>query len=183
MSTRETQQIAIKGSDAAESCIGQLHSQRFASGERMGRALKVLAVCLLLAVVTAFIPIAHFFLVPLFLIAGPVLAVITVRSTEEAIAIANDTFYVVGQEYIFQFSTTTWGWIHLILGIVILLAGFYLFTGAVWARTVGVIIAVLWALVAFAWLPWYPVWAIVFIAVSIFVIWALTAHGRDIVEA
>jgi hypothetical protein len=46
-----------------------------------------------------------------------------------------------------------------------------------------VIIAVLWALVAFAWLPWYPVWAILFIAASISVIWALTAHGRDITEA
>ena len=99
------------------------------------------------------------------------------------VAIANEDFYVVGEEYIFQFSTTTWGRIHLILGIEILLAGFYLFTGAVWARTVGVIVAVLWALVAFAWMPWYPIWAIAFLAVSIFVIWALTAHGRDIVEA
>jgi hypothetical protein len=98
------------------------------------------------------------------------------------VAIANEDFFVVGEEYIFQFSTTTWGWIHLILGIVILLAGFYLFTGAVWARTVGVIVAVLWALVAFAWMPWYPVWAIAFLAVSIFIIWALTVHGRDIAE-
>ena len=99
------------------------------------------------------------------------------------VAIANEDFFVVGEEYIFQFSTTTWGWIHLILGIVILLAGFYLFTGAVWARTVGVVIAVLWAIAAFAWMPWYPIWALAFLAVSIFVIWALTAHGRDIVEA
>ena len=53
----------------------------------------------------------------------------------------------------------------------------------VWARTVGVIIAVLWAIAAFAWMPWYPIWALAFLAVSIFVIWALTAHGRDIVEA
>ena len=98
------------------------------------------------------------------------------------VALVNDAFYVVGQEYIFQFDTTTWGWIHLLLGIVVLLAGFYLFSGAVWARIVGVIIAVLWALVAFAWMPWYPVWGIMFIAVSVFVIWALTAHGRDIVD-
>ncbi len=99
------------------------------------------------------------------------------------VALANDTFYVVGQEYIFQFDVSTWGWIHLLFGIVMLLAGFYLFTGAVWARTVGVIVAVLMALAAFAWLPWYPVWAILFIVVSVFVIWALTAHGTDIVEA
>jgi len=99
------------------------------------------------------------------------------------VALANDTFYVVGEEYIFQFDVTTWGWTHLLLGIVAALAGVFLFGGAVWARTVGVIVAVLWALIAFAWLPWYPVWAILLIAVSVFVIWALTVHGRDIVEA
>jgi hypothetical protein len=95
------------------------------------------------------------------------------------VAIANEDFFVIGEEYIFRFSTTAWGWIHLILGIVILVAGFYLFTGAVWARTVGVVIAVLWALAAFTWLPYYPVWAIILLAISVFVIWALTAHGRD----
>ena len=98
------------------------------------------------------------------------------------VAIFNDDFYVVGQEWIFQFSTTSWGWIHLILGSVVLFAGFGLFQAAVWARTVGVIIAVLQGLVGFAWLPWYPIWGIIFIAVSIAVIWALTAHGEDIVE-
>lgn len=98
------------------------------------------------------------------------------------VAIASDTFYVVGEEYIFQFDATTWGWIHLLVGILVLVAGFYLFTGAIWARTIGVIIAVLMALIAFAWLPWYPIWAILFIAVSVFVIWALTVHGHDIAE-
>ncbi|MCJ7780408.1 MAG: hypothetical protein MUQ27_06240, partial [Acidimicrobiia bacterium] len=98
------------------------------------------------------------------------------------VALANDTFYVVGQEYIFQFDVTTWGWIHLLLGIVVLLAGLYLFTGAVWARMVGVIVAVLMAMIAFAWLPWYPLWALIFVAISVFVIWALTVHGSDITE-
>jgi hypothetical protein len=96
------------------------------------------------------------------------------------VALANDTFLVVGQDYLFQSDITTWGWIHLILGIVILLAGFYLFSGAVWARTVGVFVAAAWALIAFVWMPWYPVWAMAFLVVSIFVIWALTVHGRDI---
>ena len=99
------------------------------------------------------------------------------------VALANDTFYVVGNEYIFQFDVTTWGWIHLVLGVVILVAAFGLLSGEVWARTVGVIIAVVWALFAFAWLPWYPVWAILLITIAVFVIWALTAHGRDLAEA
>ena len=96
------------------------------------------------------------------------------------VGIVNDDFFVVTQEWIFEFSTTSWGWTHLILGIVVLLAGFGLFTGAVWARTVGVILAVISGLVAFAWLPWFPVWAILFVTLSVFTVWALTAHGRDI---
>ena len=75
---------------------------------------------------------------------------------------------------------TTWGWIHLIAGIIIYLAGFGLFSGAVWARTVGVILAAISAFVSFAWIPLYPVWSIVIIAIDVAVIWALTAHGRDI---
>jgi hypothetical protein len=99
------------------------------------------------------------------------------------VAIFNDEFYLVTQNWIFQFDVSTWGWIHLLLGIVILASGFGLFSGAVWARTVGVIIAVVSGLVAFAWLPYYPVWAIIFIVISVGVIWALTVHGRDITMA
>ena len=99
------------------------------------------------------------------------------------VALFNNEFFVVTEEWIFQFDITAWGWIHLIVGIVILFAGFNLFRGEVWARTVGVIIAVLSALVAFAWLPYYPLWGILFIAVSIAIIWSLTAHGRDITAA
>jgi len=73
MSESKTEAIIIKGNES-DSCVGELHSTRFASGERMARAAKVLAVAWLLALITAFIPIAHFFLVPLFLIAGPVMA-------------------------------------------------------------------------------------------------------------
>ncbi len=96
------------------------------------------------------------------------------------VAIVNDDFFIVTQEWIFEFSTTSWGWTHLILGIVVLLASFGLFTGAVWARTVGVILAVISGLVAFAWLPYYPVWAILFVTMSVLTVWALTVHGRDI---
>lgn len=96
------------------------------------------------------------------------------------VAIVDDTFYVVGQEYIFQFDVTTWGWIHLIVGVIVLVSGFGIFTGNVAARTVGVIAAAISAIAAFMWLPWYPVWAIVIIALDIAIIWALTAHGRDI---
>lgn len=105
------------------------------------------------------------------------------QSIAGIVALVNDEFYVVTQEWVFQFDITTWGWVHLILGIVIALAGMALFSGAVWARTLGVIIATVSAIVNFAFLPWYPIWAIVMITVDVFVIWALTVHGRDITAA
>jgi hypothetical protein len=102
------------------------------------------------------------------------------QAIQGIVALANDTFYVVGQEYIFQFDVTTWGWIHLLLGILVAAAGYFVLKGAVWARTVGVIVAVVSALFNFAWLPYYPVWSIIIITLNVFVIWALTAHGRDV---
>ncbi len=98
------------------------------------------------------------------------------------VAIIDDKFYVVGSEYVFQFDVTSWGWIHLILGIVVLVSGFGVFFGNVAARTVGVLVAALSAFAAFLWLPWYPVWAVLIIALDIAVIWALTLHGRDLAE-
>jgi len=94
--------------------------------------------------------------------------------------ILEDEFYAITPNYVFEFDATTWGWVHLIGGVIVLLAGFGLFSGAVWARTVGVIVATISAIVSFVWIPWYPVWSIVVIGVDIAVIWALTAHGRDI---
>jgi hypothetical protein len=75
------------------------------------------------------------------------------------------------------------GWIHLILGVLVLVAGFALVSGAIWARTVGVIMAFVAALVGFGWLPWYPVWAILIVIASASVIWALTVHGRDVADS
>jgi hypothetical protein len=105
------------------------------------------------------------------------------QAIQGVVALANDTFYVAGEKYIFQFDVTTWGWIHLLMGIVVATAGFFLFRGAVWARTVGVIAAGVSALFNFAWLPYYPLWAITIITLNVFIIWALTAHGRDITQS
>ncbi|MFD4031078.1 hypothetical protein ACFWVP_11200 [Streptomyces sp. NPDC058637] len=90
-------------------------------------------------------------------------------------AIAKDDVFVATRNYVFQFNLTGWGWIHLILGIVILLAGCALFTGALWARAVGVVLAGLGVVAHFLWLPYYPFWSLVLIAINIIVIWALCA--------
>jgi hypothetical protein len=96
--------------------------------------------------------------------------------------ILKDEFYVKTPNYIVNLDASGWGWIHLIVGIIILLAGFGLFTGAVWARTLAVIIALISAIANFVFIPVYPFWAITVIVIDILVIWALTAHGRDVVE-
>ncbi|HEY7051103.1 MAG TPA: hypothetical protein VH496_03080 [Mycobacterium sp.] len=95
-------------------------------------------------------------------------------------AIVKDHYYVVGAQYLYKVDVTAWGWIHLILGIVLGVAGFFLLNGALWARIVGIITASLVIIANFMWLPYYPVWAIIVIAASVLVIWALTMHGREI---
>jgi hypothetical protein len=98
-------------------------------------------------------------------------------------AIIKDQFFLVTRNYAYNVDVTTWGWIHLIVAAIIVLAGFALFSGAVWARTVGVTLAVLSAIANFLTIPYYPLWSILIIAVDVFVIWALTAHGRDVIRA
>jgi len=95
-------------------------------------------------------------------------------------AIIHDTYYVVGSQYAYKLDVTGWGWIHLVLGLIVVLAGIGVFTGNVAARAIGVIAAMVSAIANFLWLPYSPVWSVVMIAVAISVIWALTAHGRDI---
>jgi hypothetical protein len=96
------------------------------------------------------------------------------------VALFNDEFFVITQEWVFKFDVTTWGWIQLILGVILIASGAGIFSGNVAARIVGVFAAGVAAIANFAWLPYYPVWSIIVIAVCISVIWALTAHGRDI---
>ncbi|MFF4650690.1 hypothetical protein [Streptacidiphilus sp. ASG 303] len=99
-------------------------------------------------------------------------------------ALAKDNLLVVTRNYVYQFNLTGWGWIHLILGVLVALAGCALFTGAMWARVVGVALAGLSMLANFAWLPWYPLWAIVVIALDVVIIWALVARtGEGAAEA
>ena len=97
--------------------------------------------------------------------------------------IAEDEFFVVTPDWVLQLDVTTWGWIHLIAGIILVLSGIGIFSGNVLARTVGVIVASLSAIINFAWLPYYPVWGIIAIVLDIAIIWALTAHGRDLASA
>jgi hypothetical protein len=113
---------------------------------------------------------------------GAVMMIIggTLQALQGIVALFNDTFYVVGEEYLFQFDVSSWGWIHLILGIVVAAAGFGLLSNATWARAVAVIVASVALIANFVWMPYYPLWSITLIALNVAVIWAVTMHGRDV---
>ncbi|MFE6281691.1 hypothetical protein [Streptomyces sp. NPDC057877] len=88
-------------------------------------------------------------------------------------AIAEDDVFVTTSDYVFEFDLTGWGWIHLVLGVVAVVISLGLFQGALWARVAGVAIAGLIIIANFLSLPYYPVWSVVMIAMSGFIIWAL----------
>ncbi|MGA6207373.1 hypothetical protein [Nocardia testacea] len=89
-------------------------------------------------------------------------------------AIAGDELFVSGPNYILQFDTTTWGWIHLVLGILLVIAAIALMSGALWARITAVVLAGLSIIANFLWIPYYPWWSIVIIAIDLVVIWAVS---------
>jgi hypothetical protein len=93
------------------------------------------------------------------------------------VAIFDDDFYVVTQHYTFNLDTTAWGWIHLIMGLLLLFTGFGLFSRATWAGVTAIFLASLSAVVNFFFIPYYPFWSILIIALDIWVIWALTRPG------
>ena len=96
------------------------------------------------------------------------------------VALFENEFYVPTRNYLFQFDATSWGWIHLLGGLLVMLAGFAVMAGQTWARVVGIALAVLSALANFTFIPYYPFWALTIILIDIFVIWALAVHGRDL---
>lgn len=89
-------------------------------------------------------------------------------------AVAEDEVFVRGVEYTFKFDFTTWGWIHIVLGVVMLVAGLALMSGATWARVTAIVLAALSIIANFLWLPYYPWWSILIIALDAVVIWAIS---------
>ena len=79
-------------------------------------------------------------------------------------ALFQNEFYVATRNYLFQFDATSWGWIHLVLGVIIALAG-------------------LSALANFLFIPYYPFWSITALVIDVFVTWAVAAHGQELRDA
>ena len=97
------------------------------------------------------------------------------------VALFDDGYYLVSPNgLVVNVDYTTWGWVHLIVGLVALAAGFGLVRGAMWARVLGVAVAGISAIVNFAFLAAFPFWALTMITIDVLIIYAIVAHGREL---
>ncbi|WP_066462365.1 DUF7144 family membrane protein [Sanguibacter suarezii] len=96
--------------------------------------------------------------------------------------IGDDNAYIDTGVNLLVFDVEGWGWAHLIFGIVIFLIGAFLAVGQTWARLLAVVLVTLNLITQFLWLPAYPVWSIIVIAIDVVVLWALIVHGDEVRE-
>ena len=94
-------------------------------------------------------------------------------------AVRNDNLFVLTDDYVFAFDLTTWGWIHIVVGLIVAATGLALFYGAEWARVVGIVVLAVSVVVNFMWIPYYPWWSIILIVLGITGIWAVAAWDTD----
>lgn len=103
----------------------------------------------------------------------------TVQIVAGLVALLRDTYFLVGERAVLAFDYTTWGWIHLLIGVVVLCAGVALFQGSTWARVVGILLAMVNFVSQFIFLQSYPIWSLIAMTIDVLVIYALTVHGGE----
>jgi hypothetical protein len=91
-------------------------------------------------------------------------------------ALFNDKVYVTTPNYIYAFDLTGWGWIHLLLGVLVAVVGVAIMQGQTWGRWVGIGLVGLSLIANFLFIPYYPIWSLVIIALEVAVIAALATH-------
>ena len=97
------------------------------------------------------------------------------------VALFKDTIvYHAATNTVWVLSYTQWGWIHMLAGILALLAAGSLFSGHRYGRIIAVIVAMLSAVANMAFVPVYPFWSIMIVTVDILVIWAVIVHGKEL---
>ena len=110
--------------------------------------------------------------------AATVLAIVgTFQILDGLVAIFNDDFYLRTENYTFNLDVSAWGWIHLLLGILFVATAWGLYSGSTWAGVTAIVVASLSAIANFLFIPYYPFWSILVIALNVWVIWALTRPG------
>jgi hypothetical protein len=103
------------------------------------------------------------------------------QAIEGLVALFDDGYYLVtASGLVLNVNYNVWGWTHLILGILAVATGFGLLAGNTAARVVGIVLAVVSAIVNLAFIAAYPVWSTIVIAVDIIAIYAIVVHGREL---
>jgi hypothetical protein len=116
--------------------------------------------------------------------AGVLLMIAGVMNILQGItAIANDDIYARIGNYAFKFDVTPWGWIHLILGILVAVVGWGAYSGATWAKISGVVVVSISMILNFMWLPYQTWWALLLIFIDVVALWSLLAGPDDRVTA
>jgi hypothetical protein len=104
-----------------------------------------------------------------------------VHAFQGLVGIFKDEYFLVSSNGLaLKLDFTAWGWVHLVIGAIIVVAGLCVLAGQMWARVVGVILAALSLLANVAFLAAYPLWSLIMIAMDIVIIMALTVHGSEI---
>jgi hypothetical protein len=80
------------------------------------------------------------------------------------------------QDSVFGDNLTTYGWMYLATAAVLVLAGVGVLQGSSFARWTGVIAAAIGGISAAAWLPYYPIWSLIYVFIAILVMYTLLAH-------
>jgi hypothetical protein len=93
--------------------------------------------------------------------------------------ITKSTFFVVPADYWITVNTTAWGWTHLVVGLVLVAAGFGVMTGATWARWLGIAIVAVSAVVNFLFIPIQPFTSLALIAIDVWIIHSLAVPKRE----
>jgi hypothetical protein len=114
------------------------------------------------------------------LFAGIVMTVVGVYQVLLGIAaLLNDDIYVRTPSYVYGFDLTVWGWVHLVFGLVLVLTGISVVRGQTWARWVGIALVALNLIANFMFIPYYPVWSLLIVALDVAVIWGLAVYRDD----
>ena len=100
-----------------------------------------------------------------------------------AALLRDDTYWVTLGGAVVTFNVTTWGWIQLISGGLLVLVGVLLMRGSTFARVVGIVLVALNLVAQFSWATLYPFWALIAIVIDVFIIYALVVHGRELKAA
>jgi hypothetical protein len=112
--------------------------------------------------------------------AGVLMCVVGVNQVLLGIsALRNDAVYVQTPNYVYELDLTAWGWVHLVFGVLLVVTGISVVRGLAWARGVGIGLVALNLIANFLFLPYYPVWSLLVIALDVAVIWGLAVYRDD----